>query len=170
MVDLHSRSHPLDKLHALWDLIDVDADRDALRKTYPGEDRIDRGHPLIVGLRVRNINGAGNTVDVAANDLTVAHQLDLGWIPHADRCKVGFFEISVDPERISIDERNSVHPNIHVVADLRQQVGHVAVNRRENARAPEIDLRLVKLCLGLRERCLGAQALRRSSPSRCCRN
>ena len=89
MVDLYSCSHPLDKLHALWDLIDVDADRDALRKSDPGEDRVDRSHSLIVGLRVRNINGAGNAVDVAANDLTVTHQLDFGRITHADRFKVG---------------------------------------------------------------------------------
>ena len=39
MVYLHRRGHPLDKLHALWDLVDVDADRDAPRETYPREDR-----------------------------------------------------------------------------------------------------------------------------------
>ena len=42
MVDLHSRSHPLDKLYALWDLIDMDADWDALGKSDPGADWIYR--------------------------------------------------------------------------------------------------------------------------------
>jgi hypothetical protein len=61
MVDLHSGSHPLDKLHTRWDLIEVDADWDALGEAHPREDRVDRSHPLIVGLRVRNINGAGSS-------------------------------------------------------------------------------------------------------------
>jgi hypothetical protein len=50
-------------------------------------------------------------------------------------------EIAVDPERVGVDHRDGVDADIDVVAELRQQVGHVAVDRRDDARALEIDLR-----------------------------
>jgi hypothetical protein len=76
----------------------MDANRDALGQAYPGEYGIDGSNPLIVGLRVRNVDGAGDAVDVTAHYLIVAHQLDLSRIPHPDRSKVRLLEISVDPE------------------------------------------------------------------------
>ena len=86
----------------------------------PGEDRVDVGKPLPVGLRVRNIDAAGNAVDVTADNLAIAHQLDLGRVADADRFEIRFLEIAVDPERVGIDERDDVRPNIGVVAELRQ--------------------------------------------------
>ena len=72
------------------------AHRYALREAHPREDRVDGRDPLIVGLRVRDVDCAGDAVDVPTRDLTVAHQLDLGRIAHTDRSKVRLLEISVD--------------------------------------------------------------------------
>jgi hypothetical protein len=63
----------------------VDAYRDALREAHPSEDRIDGGEPLPIGLCVRDVDAAGNAVDVAAEDLAVAHQFDAGRVADADR-------------------------------------------------------------------------------------
>src|ERR1700685_120503 len=49
---------------------------------------------------------------------------------------------------------------INEVAGLRQQVGHVAVDGRDNRRALEIYLRLPELRLGLLEIRVGTHALR----------
>ena len=51
-------------------------------------------------------------------------------------------------------------PTLTIVAELRQQVRHVAVDGRDNARALEIHLRLAELGFGLRNTRLGAHALR----------
>ena len=121
----------------------MDANRDSLGQADPSEDGIDGSNPLTVGLRVRDVDCAGDAVDVTADDLTMAHQLDLSRIAHPDGSKVRFLKISVDPKRIGVDKGNGVHADIDVVAKLRQQVGHIAVNRRKNARALEVYPRLV---------------------------
>jgi len=68
----------------------------------PGVPRLKMGltvsNPLTVGLRVRDVDCAGDAVDVTAHDLSAAHQLDLSRISHPDRSKVRLLEISVDPE------------------------------------------------------------------------
>ena len=58
---------------------------------------VDIGKPLPVGLRVRNVDRAGDDVHVPTNDLEVAHQLDASRIPDADWHDVGLLEIPVDP-------------------------------------------------------------------------
>jgi hypothetical protein len=52
--------------------------------------------------------------------LAIAHQLDLGRVADADRREIGLLEIAVDPERVGIDERDDVCPDIGVVAELSQ--------------------------------------------------
>ena len=76
----------------------MDADWDALGKAHPGEDGVDRSDPLTVGLRVRYVDGPSEAIDMAAYDLIVAHELDLGGITYADRSEVRFLEICVDPK------------------------------------------------------------------------
>src|SRR6516164_2045385 len=97
-VDLHGRGHARREDHTLWNVVDVDAHRDALRQAHPSEDRVDLSQPCPVWLRVRNVNGACDAVDMTANDLTVAHQLDAGGVADPDRLEVRFLEIAVDPE------------------------------------------------------------------------
>jgi hypothetical protein len=115
-IDLHSRGHACCERHVLRHLIDVDAHRDALRQTHPGEDRVDVGKPFSIGLCGRNIDAAGEAVDVTADNLSIAHQLDLGGIADPDRFKIRLLEIAVDPERISVDDGNLILPNIGVIA------------------------------------------------------
>jgi hypothetical protein len=58
-------------------------------KTHPGEDRTHRGDTLIVGLRVRNADRAGDAVDVATHDLAMAHQLDLRGVARVYERNIG---------------------------------------------------------------------------------
>jgi hypothetical protein len=51
-----------------------------------------------VGLRVRDVDRAGDAVDAPARDLIMTHQLNLGPIAHADGSKIRLIEISVGPE------------------------------------------------------------------------
>src|SRR5580692_4640461 len=148
-IDLNGGGHPGRKHHALGYLIDVDAHRNALRQTHPGEDRVDLSQPLPVGLRVCDVDAAGDTVDMAAGDLAVSHQLDFGRVAHLDRLEIGLLEITVDPKRIGIDKRDHVRSDAGVVALLRQQVGHPAVDRRANLGAVEVHSRLVEISLRL---------------------
>src|SRR5882762_87593 len=84
IIDANGRGHTGRKNHARRHLIDMDADWDALGKAHPREDRVDRRHPLIVGLCVRDVDGASYAFDVAAYDLAVTHQADLGRISQVD--------------------------------------------------------------------------------------
>src|SRR5262249_23071071 len=98
IIDLNSGSHTGRKDDARRHLVNMDTDRDALGKAHPGEDGVDRGYPLTVGLRVRYVDGAREAVDMAAYHLTVTHELDLGGVAYADRSEVRFLEICVDPK------------------------------------------------------------------------
>jgi hypothetical protein len=76
-----------------------------------------------------------------------------------DRFEIGFLEISVYPERICVDNGYFVLPDIGVVAELRQEVGDPAVDRRANLGALEIDPGLLQighrlLILGIRGDCV----------------
>jgi hypothetical protein len=70
---LHSSCHSDDEAHAVRYLIDLDADRHALRKSHPGEDRIYRGESRLIRLSVWHVNAASYAVDVATDELAVAH-------------------------------------------------------------------------------------------------
>src|SRR5580700_493626 len=103
-IDLHCRRHPGREDHTFRHLIDVDAHRNALCQAHPGEDRVYVGQPLPVRLRIRDVNATGDAVNMAVNDLVIAHQLDAGWIAYLDRLEIGLLEIAVDPERVGVDE------------------------------------------------------------------
>ena len=91
--------------------------------------RVDGSNSLIVGLCIRNIDRASDAVDMAAHDLTIAHQLYFGRVAHADGSEGGFFKISVDPIRAGVDKRDGIDADIDVVAKLSKQVRDVAVDR-----------------------------------------
>src|SRR6267142_1908095 len=94
IVDLNGSGHARRKDDIGGHLIDMDANRNALGQAYPGEDGIDGCNALTVRLRVRNVDCAGDAVDVTAHELIAAHQLDLSRIPHLDRSRVRLLEIS----------------------------------------------------------------------------
>ncbi len=154
-VDLDGGCHPGHEHHAVGHLIDLDPHRNALGKTHPGENRVDRRDPLRVRLRVRDVDAAREAADVAGQDLAVAHQLDPRRVAHLDLADVGLLEITVHPEGIGIDHGDLGLPDGGVVAQPRQQIGHPAVDRRADLRAFEVDPRPLQVGLGLLVLCLG---------------
>src|SRR5712692_8156810 len=105
-IDLHGASHAGRQYHAFRHLIDVDAHRNALGQPHPGEDRIDVGKALAVGLGIRDVDAARDAADMTPDGLWVAHQLDAGVVTFADPSYAGLFEIAVDPERVGVDQRD----------------------------------------------------------------
>jgi len=75
-IDLHGSCQASHQTHAVRYPIDVDAHRHALRKSHPGEDRIYRGESRLIRLRVRDVDTASDAVDMATDELAVAHQSD----------------------------------------------------------------------------------------------
>src|SRR5712675_1796014 len=94
---------------------------------------------------------------MTANDLAVAHQLDAAWVAFTDRAEIGLLEIPVDPKRVGVDERDLALTDGDVVAELRQQVCHPAVDRRADLCALQIDASLVQIGDGLLVLCLRNQ-------------
>ncbi len=97
---LHGRGHAGHELHTIRYLIDLDMHGNALGQAHPGEDRVDRRKPHAIRLRVRDADAPGDAVDMAANELAVAHELGLRRIAHVDPAQVDLLEIPVNPERI----------------------------------------------------------------------
>ncbi len=103
-IDLHGGRHAGHQADAIRHLIDVDAHRHALRKAHPGEDRIYRGEPRLIRLRVRDVDATGDAADMATNELAVAHQLDGRRVAVMDPAETGLLEVAIDPEGIGVDE------------------------------------------------------------------
>src|SRR5215831_9753265 len=158
-LDFHGRCLAGGENDALGYMIDMDPHRDALGQTHPGEDRVDLRESLRAGLRIGDVDAARDAVDVAADDVAIAHQLDLRRIALANGAQSRLGEVAIDPKGIGVDDADLVRSHGRVVAELRQQVGHPTVDRRADLRALEIDLGLLALRLGLRKARLGAGAL-----------
>jgi hypothetical protein len=71
-IDLHGGRHSCRQDHTLGHLIDVDAHRNTLGQANPGEDWVDVGEPLPVGLRVCDVDAARDAADMAAINLMLA--------------------------------------------------------------------------------------------------
>src|SRR5215813_8731856 len=112
----------------------------ALRQPHPGEDRVDLRESLRAGLRIGDVDAARDAVDVAADNVAVAHQLDLRRIALANGAQSRLGEVAIDPKGIGVDDADLVRSHGRVIAELRQQVGHPTVDRRADLRALEIDL------------------------------
>jgi hypothetical protein len=94
--------------------------RNTLRETYPGKDRIYRCEPRAIMLCIRNIDAARDAGDMTANNLAVAHELRRGGAAVVDGAHAVFLEISVDPERIGIDDGD------FILSDIRKSLGCAA--------------------------------------------
>ena len=81
---MHRGGHPRRENYARRHMIDLDANWNPLRQPHPGEDRIDVGKALPIGLRVRHIDAPRNAADVPVNELLKAHQLDGGQVADVD--------------------------------------------------------------------------------------
>src|ERR1700677_3951147 len=81
-------------------LVDAHVHRDTLRQSHPGENGVDGRKPLLVWLRILNIDSSRDAGDMPANAPAIAHQLDYCHIAFANRAELGFLEIGVHPKRI----------------------------------------------------------------------
>src|SRR3954469_6245319 len=63
-INLYRGGQTCRKDYALRHLIDVDLHRNALCQAHPGEDWVDRGEPLPIGLRVRDVDAPGDAADM----------------------------------------------------------------------------------------------------------
>jgi hypothetical protein len=99
-IDLDRGGHAGDQANAVRYLIDPDAHGHALSKAHPSENRVDSGKPLLVGLRVRDVDTAREAADLTPNDLAVAHQFDPGRIAFVDGGELCLLEIGIHPEGI----------------------------------------------------------------------
>src|SRR5208337_5188766 len=159
-IDLDSRGHTGNQANAIGNLIDLDADRHALSEADPGEYWVDVCDPLVIGVCIGDVNGPRDAAHFAANDLSIAHQFDLGGIAFADRGELRLLEIGANPEGIGIDNRDHALPDGRIVTYLRQQIRDPPVDRRTNPRALQIDPGLIALSFGLGDDRLGAHELR----------
>ena len=79
----------------------------------------------------------------------MAHQLDSRRVADAYGREIGFLEISVNPERVSIGQRDEFLPRGGKVALPRQQVRNPAISGRTDLGALEVDSGLIETCHGL---------------------
>src|SRR6516225_11634143 len=83
-LDLNGRCLAGGEHDALGYMVDMDPHGYALGQTHPGEDRVDLRESLRAGLRIGDVDAPCDAVDVAADDVAIAHQLDLRWIALAN--------------------------------------------------------------------------------------
>src|SRR5437588_944672 len=142
----------------------MDMDRDALGQPYPGEDRIDTRESLFIRLGVGDINAASDAVDVSPNDLAVAHKLDAGLVTKANAIEIGLLEVPVYPKRVRINDGDLVLADSNIVAELREEIRNIAIDRGTDLGALQVYARLIQsrlrlLSLGTGGECAGAEAL-----------
>jgi hypothetical protein len=101
--NLDGGGHSGSKNHLGRRLVNMDTDWDALGQAHPSEDGVDVGDALTVRLGIWNVDGASDAVDVTTKGLAVADQLDFSLISDANRSKVRFLEIGVDPKGIRVE-------------------------------------------------------------------
>src|SRR3981189_653805 len=99
-IDLHTSCHAGHQAHAVRYPIDVDAHWHALRKSHPGEQRINRAGSCLVRLSVWNDKATSTAVDVATDELAVTHGFDRCRVGGRDPAETGLLEVAIDPKRI----------------------------------------------------------------------
>src|SRR5262245_40643101 len=104
MLDLDSSRLAGRQNHAVGHVIALYPHRDALGQAHPGEDRVDLRESSRAGLRIGNVDAARDAADVAANDLAMAHELNLHRIALANGTQGGLGEIAIHPKRIRVDD------------------------------------------------------------------
>ena len=122
--------------------------RHPLGQAHPVERRVHVGDQFAALGVVAVVNTAGDAFYVALEGLA-AHQLHIGLVPDPDAGQLGFFEEAVDPERVLIDYRHLGFADARVIATVHVEVGDVAINRRYNLGALEIELGSFQLRQGV---------------------
>src|ERR1700751_5660155 len=76
-LNLHRRGQASDQAYADGCVLKLYSNRHPLGQAHPREDRVDLGKTELVGLRVRDVDTAGDANDLATNNFATPHQLDL---------------------------------------------------------------------------------------------
>ena len=128
-------------------LVDGDADRHALRKAYPGVNRIDVGQPLGARRSVRYADAPSDRLHVSDDRFGVTHQLRLSAIANTDPRHFRFFEIAIDPKAVGIDHRDVGYSRRRIIPHPQQQVGDIAIDGTEDLGPFKVQFGLSKLLL-----------------------
>jgi hypothetical protein len=115
-VDADGSRSPGDESNIGGDLVELDANRNALRKTNPAEGCIDRGQQVIARSPVLVLNTRGNTLDMTGQHARIADQLDAPFLADMDAAQLGLLEITFDAKRIRIDQRKDTCAGINITA------------------------------------------------------
>src|SRR6202008_229478 len=123
-LNLHRRGQPSDQAYAVGYVLNLYSHGHSLGQAHPREDRVDLGKTELVGLRVRDVDTAGDANDLAANNFAISHQLDLRKIAVADGRKLRFLEIGIDPIRICINNGDYVLSYVGIISLSREEIGY----------------------------------------------
>ena len=80
-----------------------------------------------------------------------------------DRLHLGFEEVRIDPEFVSVDDREQLFHRLYRAAGAQRQVGDLSIARGEHMRALQIERGFFDPCDRCLDRCvLGAAATERA--------
>src|ERR1700756_337905 len=144
-LNLHRRCQASDQAYAVGYVLNLYSNGHPLGQAHPREDRVDLGKTELVGLRVWDVDTAGDANDLAANNFAISHQLDLRKIAVTDGRKLRFLEIGIDPIGICINNGNYVLSNVGIISLLCQEIGYPSAHRRADLCALKIHFRPIQL-------------------------
>jgi hypothetical protein len=123
-------------------LLDSNPDGDALRKPHPGIDGIDIRQSLRAWGRIPSRYAPRDRFNPTLDRSGIAHKFRLSDVSDVYAGHLGLFEITVDPKRVRVHNRDICRSGSGIIADAHQQVCHITVNSAAHLSAPEVHLGL----------------------------
>src|SRR5712675_2767691 len=120
-------------------IVELDAHRDALRQTHPAEGRIDESQQFAAGCAVLVLDAISDALDVPCQHARIPDQFYGRIFADTDAPQLGFLEITLDAERVGIDQRKDSCSGIDVAPGQEIEIGDYAVDWRHDRRALEIE-------------------------------
>ncbi len=139
----------------------MDTNRDPLRKTHPGKCRRHIWQAEMTWRIVTVLDPATDAFDMPRHRLIKAHQHDPRRFADVDLPDLRLFKITSDPEARRVEDSNRCRTGRRIVAGTQPQVSDIAIDRRADSRAGEIEFGEVQS----RQRCLIGGARHRSRTS-----
>src|SRR5262249_58248159 len=121
-------------------VVELDANRNALRQADPAERRIDQGQQIGARAPVLVLDTRGNTFDGTGQHAGIADQLDARFLADMDAAQLGLLEITLDAKRIGIDKRKDTRAGIDITARQQTEIRNNAVDGGQHRRTFEIEL------------------------------
>jgi hypothetical protein len=138
--DGNGAGHAGDQTCAGWDMVEFDADGYALGEADPGEGWVDIGEQ-VGAFAAFGVNDAGGEAgDVAGDWGAAVQQCDRGGIADGDMAEFGFLEITIDVERVGIDDGEHGVAGADIVAGAHGEIGDDAVDGRAYGTAGQVEL------------------------------